>query len=61
MAAYGVPVHLLLWLGMACFALLCGRAVNWGCVEAGEVGGEAMRAELVALLYTKIPVGWVHF
>lgn len=38
MAAYRVPVHLLPCLRMACSALLCGRAVNLGCAEAGEVG-----------------------
>lgn len=47
MAAYGVPVHLLPWLGMACFALLCGRAVSSGCVEAGEVGGEVFKDRIV--------------
>lgn len=43
MAVYRVPVLLFPCLGIVCFALLCGRAVNSGCAEAGEVSGEVFK------------------
>lgn len=48
MAAHRVPVCLLPWLGVACFALLCGRTVNLGCVEAGEVSWEIFKDYIIA-------------
>lgn len=48
MAAHIVPVCLLPWLGTACFALLCGRTVNLGCVEAGEASWEIFKDYIVA-------------
>lgn len=48
MAAHRVPACLLPWLGTACFALLRGRAVNLGCVEAGEVSWEIFKDYIVA-------------
>lgn len=48
MAAHRVPVCLLPWLGTVCFALLRGRTVNLGCVEAGEVSWEIFKGYVVA-------------
>lgn len=48
MAAHRVPVCLLPWLGTVCFALLRGRTVNLGCVEAGQVSWEIFKDYVVA-------------